>query len=49
MKTVIVGENDFNQRLDRFIQKMIPTMPASLLQKYIRTKRIKVKDRKSVV
>ena len=47
MKTVIVGENDFNQRLDRFIQKMIPTMPASLLQKYIRTKRIKVNGKRA--
>jgi 23S rRNA pseudouridine955/2504/2580 synthase len=47
MKKVIIGDNDFNQRLDRFIQKMIPAMPASLLQKYIRTKRIKVNGKRA--
>ena len=31
-----------NQRLDRFLGKAIPLLPASLAQKYIRLKRIKV-------
>ncbi len=47
MKTVTVGPNDSNQRLDKFIQKMIPSMPASLLQKLIRTKRIKVNGKRA--
>ncbi len=42
MKELIVQKNDSNQRLDRFIGKAIPLLPESLLQKYIRLKRIKV-------
>lgn len=42
MKEFTVGKNDAGQRLDRFISKTIPLLPASLLQKYIRLKRIKV-------
>ena len=37
-----IGKNDENQRLDRFLGKAIPLLPASLAQKYIRLKRIKV-------
>jgi 23S rRNA pseudouridine955/2504/2580 synthase len=42
MKELIVGQNDAGQRLDRFVAKAVPLLPASLLQKYIRLKRIKV-------
>lgn len=42
MKELIIGENDAGQRLDRFVAKAVPTLPASLLQKYIRLKRIKL-------
>ncbi len=42
MKEFTIMENDSNQRLDRFIGKAVPLLPSSLLQKYIRTKRIKV-------
>ncbi len=42
MKELTVGKNDAGQRLDRFIGKTVPLLPESLLQKYIRLKRIKV-------
>ncbi|MDD6024411.1 MAG: RluA family pseudouridine synthase [Oscillospiraceae bacterium] len=42
MKAFTIGKNDAGQRLDRFIAKNVPLIPASLSQKYIRLKRIKV-------
>ena len=42
MKEITVKKNDANQRLDRFVGKAVPLLPESLLQKYIRLKRIKV-------
>ena len=42
MKAFTIGKNDAGQRLDRFIAKSVPLLPASLSQKYIRLKRIKV-------
>ena len=42
MKAYTIGKNDAGQRLDRFIAKNVPLLPASLSQKYIRLKRIKV-------
>ena len=42
MKEFTVGKNDAGQRLDRFVAKAVPLLPASLLQKYIRLKRIKI-------
>lgn len=42
MKEFIIGKNDAGQRLDRFTSKAAPLLPSSLLQKYIRIKRIKV-------
>ena len=42
MKELHVGRNDAGQRLDRFVAKSVPLLPASLLQKYIRLKRIKL-------
>ena len=41
MKELTVGKNDAGQRLDRFLSKAIPLLPDSLLQKYVRLKRIK--------
>ncbi len=41
MKEIIIGVNDAGQRLDRFLAKAVPLLPASLAQKYIRLKRIK--------
>ena len=37
-----IGPNDAGQRLDRFLAKAVPLLPASLAQKYIRIKRIKL-------
>ena len=42
MKELIIGANDAGQRLDRFLAKAVPLLPASLAQKYIRIKRIKL-------
>ena len=42
MRELTIGKNDAGQRLDRFIAKSLPLLPAALLQKYIRIKRIKV-------
>ena len=42
MKEFIINENDADQRVDRFIQKTMKTMPKSLMYKYIRNKKIKV-------
>lgn len=41
MKEITIGQNDAGQRLDRFLSKAVPLLPASLAQKYIRIKRIK--------
>ena len=41
MKEFQIGPNDAGQRLDRFLAKAVPLLPASLAQKYIRIKRIK--------
>ena len=41
MKEFVIGNNDAGQRLDRFLAKAVPLLPASLAQKYIRIKRIK--------
>ena len=32
MKEFTVGKNDAGQRLDRFVSKTVPLLPASLLQ-----------------
>ena len=44
MKELTISKNDANQRLDRFLAKAMPLLPASLAQKYIRLKRIKLND-----
>ena len=41
MKEFTIGPNDAGQRLDLFLAKAVPLLPASLAQKYIRLKRIK--------
>ena len=47
MKEFTVKENDAGQRLDRFVGKAVPLLPESLLQKYIRLKRIKLNGKGS--
>lgn len=47
MRSLTVTQNDSGQRLDKFVFKSTKGMPASLLYKYIRTKRIKVNGRRA--
>lgn len=49
MKEFIITKNDANQRLDKFITKACPTLPSSLMFKYIRTKRIKVNGKRAEI
>ena len=42
MRELTIQKNDADQRLDRFLGKAVPLLPASLAQKYIRLKRVKV-------
>lgn len=46
MKQFTIGKNDAGQRLDRFLLKAVPLLPAALMQKYFRLKRIKVNGRR---
>ncbi len=41
MKEFYIDKNDAGLRLDRYLAKAVPLLPASLAQKYIRIKRIK--------
>ncbi len=41
MRTVTIGQNDAGQRLDKFLMKLLPDMPKSLLYKHIRKKDIR--------
>lgn len=47
MREIIIGENDSEQRLDRFLKKYLPKAPNHLLQKFIRTKKIKVNKKRA--
>lgn len=47
MKEFTIGKNDAGQRLDRWLAKTIPLLPAPLAQKYIRLKRVKVNGKGS--
>ena len=49
MKKISVNKNDAGNRLDKFINKCFPNIPYSLLYKYIRKKRIKVKGKKEEI
>ena len=45
MKERIITKHDAGQRLDRWLAKSLPLLPAPLAQKYIRLKRVKVNGR----
>ena len=47
MKEFIISKNDANQRLDKFISKAIPSLPKTLMYKFIRTKHIKLNGKKA--
>ena len=46
MRQFVVKKNDAGQRLDKFVMKMLKTIPKSLLYKFIRLKRIKLNGRR---
>ena len=47
MKEFTITQNDAGQRLDRWLAKAVPLLPASLAQKYIRLKRIKLNGKRA--
>ncbi len=47
MKEFIILKNDANQRVDKFITKAIPSLPKTLMYKFIRTKHIKLNGKKA--
>ncbi len=47
MKEFTIGKNDAGQRLDRWLSKAVPLLPAPLAQKYIRLKRVKLNGKGS--
>ncbi len=47
MKTIVITENESNQRLDRFLKKLMPEASPGFLQKMLRKKRIKLNGQKS--
>jgi len=48
MRELLIGKNDAGQRVDRFLQKRFPSLPASSLQKALRLKDIKLNGRRAL-
>ena len=46
MRTLEIGKNDANQRLDKFLQKRFKTMPKAMMYMYIRKKCVKLNGKK---
>ncbi|MBQ7688937.1 MAG: RluA family pseudouridine synthase [Clostridia bacterium] len=49
MKSFQIQPNDAGQRLDKFVSKTLPSLPQSLLYKYLRLKRIKRNGKKAEI
>ncbi len=49
MKSFVIGKNDAGKRLDKFISKAMPSLPQSLMYRYIRTKHIKVNRKRAEI
>ena len=47
MRILKVGKNDAGQRLDKFLTKAVKGLPAALMYKFIRTKKIKVNRKRA--
>ncbi len=47
MQIITISRNDAGQRLDKFLSKAVKGLPASLMYKYIRTKKIKVNRKRT--
>ncbi len=46
MKEFCINTNDASMRLDKFISKVVPSLPSNLIQKFIRLKKIKVNKKR---
>ena len=46
MQYIKINKNDAGQRVDRFIEKFVPKMPYSMIQKFIRSDRVLVNDKR---
>lgn len=46
-KEIVIGENDFGQRLDRFLIKMFPALKAGIINKAVRNKDIKLNGKRT--
>ncbi len=44
-----IGKNDAGMRIDKLIPKLMPTLPKSLMYKYIREKKIKVNGKRTEI
>lgn len=47
MRTITINKNDGGQRLDKFLGKCIKGLPAALMYKYLRKKRIKLNGKRA--
>ena len=47
MQIITVKKNDAGQRLDKFLTKAVKSLPASMMYKSIRTKKIKVNRKRT--
>lgn len=47
MREITIAKNDCDQRLDKFLNKTLPKMPLSLLQKSIRKGRVRINGKKT--
>ncbi len=47
MKEIVIKKDDSNQRLDKFLTKFYPRIPASMIYKSCRKKRIKINGKKA--
>lgn len=46
-KEIIIGENDCNQRLDRFLTKAFPSLKSGIINKAVRNKDIKINGKRT--
>lgn len=48
MRELLIGKNDAGQRIDKFLTKALPALPAVLIYKFIRIKKIKCNGARTV-
>ncbi|NMP37134.1 MAG: RluA family pseudouridine synthase [Clostridiales bacterium] len=49
MKSFTITDKDANQRLDKFLVKALPSLPNTLMYKYIRLKRVKLNGKRAEI